>query len=203
MKPEGESLRWSITQAILKRAAIRMEDLYVKYGKEKIKFDEKYVENKKKFGFPNPCRILDETAFVALKSKLIDDFLEEQIDGIDFKCSSESKKEKLRHILTEKAIERDKFLEIERKFSEDDFNTILIVSGLLRFEVLKLALTKRWRVHYGVNAKGRRKMAIPFKAKDVAAEMTEFGHPDVAVCFTQMSYYYSGKLHITQYKACF
>lgn len=35
-------------------------------------------------------------------------------------------------------------------------------------------------------------MAIPFKAKDVAAEMTEFGHPDVAICLTQLSYYYSG-----------
>lgn len=198
-KPDGGPLRWSITQALLKRVPAHMKDLYVQYGKDKIEFDEKRSD------MFSPCRILDETVFEALKTKLIDDFLNGKIDDIDFKSKSESKKEKLRHILTEKAINRDKFLEIKRKFSEDEFNTILIVSGLLRFEVLKLALTKRWRVHYGVKVKGRRKMAIPFKAKDVAAEMTEFGHPDVAVCFTQMSYYYAGKIIYiiqTQHRAC-
>jgi hypothetical protein len=35
-------------------------------------------------------------------------------------------------------------------------------------------------------------MAVPFRAKDVASERTEFGHPDVAIVLTQLSYYYSG-----------
>ena len=35
-------------------------------------------------------------------------------------------------------------------------------------------------------------MAVPFRAKDIAAEYTEFGHPDVALILTQLSYYYSG-----------
>lgn len=71
----------------------------------------------------------------------------------------------------------------------------MILSGLLRFEVLKLALIKRWRVNYGVDVNSdRRKMAVPFRAKGVAAEMTEYGHPDVAICLTLLSYYYSGKL---------
>lgn len=35
-------------------------------------------------------------------------------------------------------------------------------------------------------------MAVPFRAKDVAAERAEFGHPDVAIVFTVLSYYYSG-----------
>lgn len=192
--PDAGSHRWLVTQAVLKRVSSHMKELYSTYGKNKIEFDEK---NYRADVF-TPCRVLDETVFEALKTNLIDDFLEGRID-IDFKCGSESKKDKLKHILTEKAITRDEFLEIKRKFSEVDFNTILIVSGLLRFEVLKLALTKRWRVHYGVHAKGRRKMAIPFKAKDKAAETTEFGHPDVAVCFTQMSYYYSGQFYIKKH----
>lgn len=198
-KPDAGSQRWLVTQAVLKCVPNHMKDLYLKYGKDKIEFDEKNYRT----DVFTPCRILDETVFDALKAKLIDDFLEGQID-IDFKCGSDSKKQKLRHILTQKAITRDEFLEIKRKFSEIDFNTILIVSGLLRFEVLKLALTKRWRVHYGVHVKGRREMAIPFKAKDVASESTEFGHPDVAVCFTQMSYYYSGQLRTNSpFSICF
>ncbi|CAF2934843.1 unnamed protein product [Rotaria sp. Silwood2] len=35
-------------------------------------------------------------------------------------------------------------------------------------------------------------MVIPFRAKDVAADKTEFGHPDVALVLAQLSYYYSG-----------
>lgn len=35
-------------------------------------------------------------------------------------------------------------------------------------------------------------MAVPFRAKDVAAERAEFGHPDVAIVLTLLSYYYSG-----------
>jgi hypothetical protein len=45
-------------------------------------------------------------------------------------------------------------------------------------------------------------MAVPFRAKDVAADRTEFGHPDVAIVLTQLSYYYSG-LNISQLLQCF
>src|SRR5665811_1503729 len=83
---------------------------------------------------------------------------------------------------------------VYKTFAEDSKNLeiVLILAGLLRFEVLQVALTKRWRVNYGVNVKGHRKMAVPFKAKDVASERTEFGHADMAIILTQLSYYYSG-----------
>ncbi|CAF5157470.1 unnamed protein product, partial [Rotaria sp. Silwood1] len=45
-------------------------------------------------------------------------------------------------------------------------------------------------------------MAVPFRAKDVAAENTEFGHPDVAIVLTQIAYYYKG-LTDTQMYQCF
>jgi hypothetical protein len=45
-------------------------------------------------------------------------------------------------------------------------------------------------------------MAVPFKAKDVASERTEFGHPDMAIILTQISYYYSG-LTDDQLRDCF
>lgn len=35
-------------------------------------------------------------------------------------------------------------------------------------------------------------MAIPFKAKDVGAEIVEFGHLDVTICLTQISFYCEG-----------
>lgn len=201
MPPDGGSQRWIIAQELLKRVPHHMKRLCAEFGDNKIEFDDKYVEHGHVFGGPmvnyrsdvfTPCRILDESVFEFLKAALIEDFLEGQLD-IEFPEIVASKKNDLKRVLSHKAIDKSTFGVVE-SFSLKEQDTILILSGLLRFEVLKLALMKRWRVNYGVDTKGRRKMAIPFKAKDVAAEMTEFGHPDVAICFTQTSYYYSGLL---------
>jgi Protein of unknown function (DUF3645) len=60
-------------------------------------------------------------------------------------------------------------------------------------DVLLLALRKRWRVDYGVNTSStRRRMAVPFRAKDVPSDRAEFGHPDIAIKLTILSYYSSG-----------
>lgn len=77
-------------------------------------------------------------------------------------------------------------------FKDRQQRILLALRGLLSFDILKLALMRRWRVNYGVNENGKRKIAVPFKAKDVANEVTEFGQPDIAICYTQLSYYYSG-----------
>lgn len=196
MQPDGDSQRWLVPQALLKRVPDHMKKLHETFGKEKVEFGHSYGnqtnENFRTDIF-TPCRILDGSVFDALKNALIDDFLDGRLD-LDFPRIDEVKKADLKTLLRDKALEADAFKSIEA-FSTEKQNIIYILSGLLRFEVLKLALTKRWRVNYGVDVKGQRKMAIPFKAKDVAAELTEFGHPDVAVCLTQMSYYYSGKIH--------
>ncbi|CAF2137162.1 unnamed protein product [Rotaria magnacalcarata] len=51
-------------------------------------------------------------------------------------------------------------------------------------------------------SKFNRLMAVPFRAEDVAADNTEFGHPDVAIVLTQLSYYYCG-LSDSQMFQCF
>jgi hypothetical protein len=90
------------------------------------------------------------------------------------------------------------------KFPSYDIQLFLIIRGLLSSEVLLIALKKRYRVNYGVNSNPsfNRLMAVPFRAKDVAADRTEFGHPDVALVLTQLSYYYSG-LNDSQLIQCF
>ena len=83
--------------------------------------------------------------------------------------------------------------------------SVLCIRGLLANGVLLLCLKKRFRVEYGlplmsVGSKTEGKasqervirMAVPFRAKDVASERTEFGHTDVAVLLTLLSYYQHG-----------
>lgn len=198
LPPDGGSQRWCVTQAVLKRIPYHMDELYRKYGKEMIEFDcDGHVHGAApKVNFRNdiftPCRILDETIFNELKAAIIDDFFAGKLE-ISFTETTEAVKHNIKDIVSEKTIDKSTFHALEG-IPLNDQNTIMILSGLLRFEVLKLVLTRRWRVNYGVDPNGERKMAIPFKAKDVAAEKTEFGHPDVAICYTQLSYYYSGKI---------
>lgn len=182
-----------------------MKRLNLKLGDHKVEFDKEYILNGHVFGAPQvdyrsdvftPCRILDESVFDMLKTFLIKDFLDGKL--IAFREMTLTDKVNISQLLSEKNINKNSYNEMMSEFSLNERNIILILRGMLRFEVLKLVLMRRWRVNYGVNTKKPkpnqivRQMAIPFKAKDVAAEMTEFGHPDVALCFTHLSYYYSG-----------
>lgn len=190
MAPDGGLQRWSVAQAVLKRVPFHMNALYKKHGKDKIEFNKQINNRSDVF---KPCRILDDIdlIFEELKKLLVNDFINGLLD-MHFTGINADKKEKLERLLSEKFLDQKAFQVID-EFPTEEANKLWILNGLLRCEVLKSALTKRWRVNYGVSPNGRRKMAIPFKAKDVAAEMTEFGHPDLAVCLTQLSYYYEGK----------
>lgn len=191
---DGGAQRWLVHQAVLKRIPYHMARLYAEHGEHKIEFDVKCLtgDTIQRSDIFIPCRLLDENMFEHLKIALIDDFIDGRIN-FAFPEMMENTKRNMRTLLSYKQINRDTFDAVLKSFSDQEQKSFMVLSGLLRFDVLRLVLTKRWRVNFGVNAKGLRKMAVPFKAKDVAAEMTEFGHPDVAICFTLLSYYYSGE----------
>ncbi|KAF2797566.1 hypothetical protein K505DRAFT_358267 [Melanomma pulvis-pyrius CBS 109.77] len=69
--------------------------------------------------------------------------------------------------------------------------TLLHVRGLLLNRILLLCLKKRWNVQYGLHP-SRDPIAVPFEAKGVPSEQAEFGHPDAAILFTCLAFYYSG-----------
>lgn len=198
--PEGGALRWTCIQALLKRVPHHMKSLLRPTGIQQVEFNDNYIcdgvdlRNRPEI-FP-PCRLLDATVYDEhLKRKLAIDIASGAIPEFPKQISATSLTDRklIREILTDEKLsapQLDNFL--DRFDNEPIRHTIFILSGLLKFGILKLALSKRWRVNYGRNVHGKRKMAVPFKAKDVAAEMTEFGHPDVAICLTQLSYYYSG-----------
>ncbi|KAH7924414.1 hypothetical protein BV22DRAFT_1013320 [Leucogyrophana mollusca] len=72
------------------------------------------------------------------------------------------------------------------------WNGLLLLRGLLACGILVYALKeRRWRVDYGLDPR-RTMLAVPYRAKDVPSPRAEFGHPDVAVCLTCLSYYYGG-----------
>ncbi|KXS16815.1 hypothetical protein M427DRAFT_285457 [Gonapodya prolifera JEL478] len=69
---------------------------------------------------------------------------------------------------------------------------IYILRGCLAFGLLEHTLELRNRVNYGIAAKRPKKVAIPFRAADVAAQRSEFNHPDVVLLLTTLAYYQDG-----------
>ena len=76
------------------------------------------------------------------------------------------------------------------------WDSLLLLRGLLAHDILLFALTqRRWRVDYGLDPASwprRTMLSIPYRAKDVPSELAEFGHPDIAILLTCLSYYYGG-----------
>jgi hypothetical protein len=59
-----------------------------------------------------------------------------------------------------------------------------------------MTLKKRWNVQYGLHTH-RDPIAVPYLAKGTPSEQAEWGHPDVAIIFTCLSFY-SGGLSVPQ-----
>ena len=68
---------------------------------------------------------------------------------------------------------------------------LLLLRGLLIHKILLLGLNKRWNVQYGTDVR-RDPIAVPYKAKGIASDQAEFGHSDVSIILTCLSFYYSG-----------
>jgi hypothetical protein len=77
---------------------------------------------------------------------------------------------------------------------------LYLLRGLLVHRILLLSLKKRWNVQYGLHPE-RDPIAVPFHAKGVPSDQAEWGHPDVAILFTILSFYCGG-VEITQLRQC-
>lgn len=168
---DGGSNRWTVTQALLKRVPIHMKRLYDELGEDKLEFNIDYVTNGHVYGGPKekspvvdfredvftPCRIIDQSIYPELKEALIDDFLDGRM-GIDFPEVTASTKRGLHKLMSSTVIDEATFESALECLGAPERDIILILSGLLRFEVLRLVLLRRWRVNYGVNEKGTHKI---------------------------------------------
>lgn len=200
LMPDGGALRWTCVQAVLKRVPHHMKELFERFHDQKIEFNQNYVCDGVDYGHGDvssrpevfrPCRLLGTDVYEELKKGLADDFIKGKL-SIPFPETTEMLRSSIYHVLVDETLNAEQLQDCLSQLKGSLGQIILILCGLLKFGVLQLALTRRWRVQYGRNVHGSRRMAVPYKAKDVAAEMTEFGHPDVAILLTQLSYYYSG-----------
>ena len=83
---------------------------------------------------------------------------------------------------------------IARSLHDNEMEDLLSFRGLLAGGIAAHCLQRRHSVNYGVtrpHPMGKR-MAVPFEASDPPRLRSEFGHPDVAIFYTLLSYFEDG-----------
>ncbi|KAG1816755.1 uncharacterized protein BJ212DRAFT_172723 [Suillus subaureus] len=188
--------RWTTTQQVLslvaKHAARLMNEFH----------SRSEVSIREHGGFPF-VRVLHPTVGEALVQWIVDDVIDGALENISFDQASLQVKQAIHQfIATEKMSDRSINLVEDRYRHTTAWPGLLILRGLLAYGILVYALKeRRWRVDYGLALK-RTMLAVPFRAKDMPSLRAEFGHPDVAITLTCISYYYAGLTH-EQLMLCF
>ncbi|KAI6041744.1 hypothetical protein EDC04DRAFT_3139543 [Pisolithus marmoratus] len=193
---EGSPTRWSTTQQILqlvkKHAAVLHADFPLG-----VEFEQRHRNSG---AFPH-FRILHQEAGKVLISRIAQDVMGGWL--FNFSRTRRAERTAIRHFIT-----RIDVASSEVQLLQDYcggtamWMTLLHLRGLLASGILLFALMeRRWRVGYGL-APSRTMLAVPYRAKDVPALRAEFGHPDVAIVLTCLSYYYGG-LDREQLMLCF
>jgi len=183
---DGHPHRWQVAQSLLSLVKDHLPEL-------ERKFSRNIEVLKRGQGFPMIC-ILQTDVEEDLHRRIVDEICTGRTSFLRFADRTpDSCGPNLRTVLLEKNLDNKLLKSVAKMFTDKNIaiKNLLLVRGLLRNRILLLCLRKRWNVQYGLHPK-RDPMAVPFEAKGVPSEQAEFGHPDAAILFTCLAFYYTG-----------
>ncbi|KAG1750324.1 uncharacterized protein EDB91DRAFT_1234945 [Suillus paluster] len=193
---QGYPERWTTTQQVLSLVAKHAPRLMSEFP------SHSEVSIRKHGTFPF-IRVLHSTAGENLVQWIAQDVISGALGNINFDQASLSVKQAVRQFIATEEISNTCIGLVEERYRDTTvWPGLLVLRGLLACGILVYALKeRRWRVDYGLAPK-RTMLAVPFRAKDMPSLRAEFGHPDIAVTLTCLSYYYAG-LTLQQLMLCF
>ena len=207
---DGYPDRWMITQQVLQlvkdgaRAFSRNHSNFVKY------------ECGPPGSFPHIHIVRGSDVGGRLISLIVEDIMAGRLPNFGFRHISSPLRDAIRSFISDEDIlqvsDTAKRVEEYAKRSQQSYlwSGLLLLRGLLASNILLFALSeRRWRVDYGLVPQPRHTdsdsehsssdgsptptmLAVPYRAKDVPAPNTQFGHPDITIILTCLSYYYGG-----------
>jgi hypothetical protein len=183
---EGFPDRWTITEQVLglvSKHALSLRELFP-LGVE--------YERGPSGTFPH-LRILHEDAGHNLISWIVQDVMKGLLPNFGFGQLHSGLRDAIRSFIScENVPPAEVQLVKDHAQQTSVWGGLLLLRGLLATGILLYAFReRRWRVDYGL-APMRTMLAVPYRAKDVPAQRAEFGHPDIAIILTCLSYYYGG-----------
>lgn len=107
--------------------------------------------------------------------------------------TSPAQQSAIREVLCRQHLDSKLYREVMTLYphSESAAKQLLIVRGLITHKIIPTCLSKRWNIQYGLRAGGY-PVAVPYESRNTPSERAEWGHPDVAIIFTCLSFYYAG-----------
>ncbi|KAG1750376.1 uncharacterized protein EDB91DRAFT_686310 [Suillus paluster] len=193
---QGHPERWTTTQQVLSLVAKHAARLVTEFPSD----SEVSLRGHGVFPF---IRLLHPTAGEELVQWISEDVIGGALENISFDEVSLYIKQAVRQFIATENISNTCIRLVEDRYRHTTiWPGLLVLRGLLACGILVYALKeRRWRVDYGLAPK-RTMLAVLFRAKDMPSLRAEFGHPDVAVTLTCISYYYAG-LTLQQLMLCF
>mgnify|MGYP000039711776 CR=1 FL=1 len=192
---DGGVLRWKMHAAVLQSVQLHADEMLEGFGPETVEISNEDGGDSKNGWLSLLENEKSNHAYMFLIDKIIDDILQSKVPRgapLNLQMNRDEKEIWISCIRRGGGGGGERLDELT-SLGEKEFQSALILRGLLSDGVLKSILLKRYRVNYGKHpTRQGYQMAVPFRAKDVAAERTEFGHPDMALGLTYASYYQSG-----------
>ncbi|KAI1382546.1 uncharacterized protein F4822DRAFT_150800 [Hypoxylon trugodes] len=186
MVVDGHPFRWQVAEELLAMVAH-----YVPVLQEKFPAGIEVLERAGSFPI---VHVLNNDVEEAIHGHILDNICAGRTSFLRPVDSSFPNRQKaIRRILSKREFNEVDFIQAQFAFINPQvtLKMLLVARGLLVNRILLLCLNKRWNVQYGLHP-SRHPVAVPFEAKGTPSEQSEFGHPDVAILFTCLSFYYTG-----------
>lgn len=193
---DGQPDRWFMMQGIfdlVERQACLLQELYP---------DKIEVNKHTSPSFPM-IRLIGTEVRELLILRIVEDICESKVSGVAMSSLTADVKEAAAAFVNDKDVSETCCKVIQAQYADDELylKKLLFLRGLVAGGILIHVLhEKRWSVNYGLHPM-RCLCAVPYRAKGVPAATAEFGHPDVTIALTCLSYYYTG-LTNAQLRTC-
>jgi len=194
---EGHPDRWTIAQNVLSCVEIHAAKLCKQFP------DQLSLDSRGGGCFPT-LRFLQPGVRAKLMDLLIQDIESGNVAGLSFDYCSKDIQKAILTFITDRSVREDTANRVMKALTDAPRlkMAVLLLRGLIGHRILLFTLEKkRWLVEYGLDL-NRCLLAVPYRAKGIPSVSSEFGHPDVAILLTCLSYYYTG-LCPEQLRQCF
>lgn len=146
--------------------------------------------------FPR-IRLLKQDATDMLLNLVAQDVCNDGLPGFPISRQREDSRERVLKYISQPDLSLADIEAVENGvfWSETIRHHLLLLRGLFAGGILAFAFGhKRWRVNYGLDRtrKPETQLAVPYRAKDLPTQRSEFSHPDVVITLTYNCYYYEG-----------
>ncbi|KAF8132556.1 hypothetical protein EV363DRAFT_1328807 [Boletus edulis] len=184
---DGYPDRWTITQQVLRLVRKHMSSLANDVP------DAMEYERGPPGSFPHVRILQGSNAGQLLISSVVEDVMAGRLRSFRFQYTDPALQLAIRNFISREHAGPEEVKEVQTYVQQSQqsglLEGLLLLRGLLASNILLFAF------YYGLLSQPTsrtRGLAVPYRAKDVPAHDTQFGHPDITILFTCLSYYYSG-----------